>query len=401
MDLIELSEYLRGVGEEAPSSDELPAVEAEEEAFAVVFRDRPGDDRLWRDGDNDEPSPIWLSSDDLPLLPPGLQPGATVVERRTGEKALRGNWESAVHACAWYRQIAFNGPAFGIFIRQDCMFDLAEEMAPWAFPVGTVLSVGHADLLLRLAFNYLYLHEQFHHKVESLAIRLAVSERRPVYTPYWRGAYAPHRGTNQLLEEALANADAYHRFAEPRYAAVGAPPWVDPVRSARAFLVDHFRLASPGYSQAVHYLAGRAFAEGQDQLSAVVSQGAIPPPPDWSRWRFATHMLRGLFPITSSIWIVVKVGSWPVVPVSAPPLSISTKEVERLLPRLHYRRVPSEGKGSHGKWEPISGVGNKVELPQDRDIPKGTLNQIAKDLGFVNGHQLALACRGKGQLAAP
>lgn len=32
----------------------------------------------------------------------------------------------------------------------------------------------------------------------------------------------------------------------------------------------------------------------------------------------------------------------------------------------------------------------------DRDIPKGTLNQIAKDLGFVNGHQLALACRNKG-----
>ena len=69
-----------------------------------------------------------------------------------------------------------------------------------------------------------------------------------------------------------------------------------------------------------------------------------------------------------------------------------------LLPRLRYREVPGAGKGSHQKWKPISGVGNTVEIPRDRDIPKVALNSIAKDLGFVNGHQLKQACRSKGRL---
>ncbi len=110
-------------------------------------------------------------------------------------------------------------------------------------------------------------------------------------------------------------------------------------------------------------------------------------------------MLRGLFPVTSSIWVVVKPPARVIVPTTAAPLSVSTKEVEDLLPRLRYRKVPGEGKGSHQKWEPISGFGNTVEIPRDRDIPKGTLNGIAKELGFINGHQLAQACRSKGRIA--
>ena len=137
----------------------------------------------------------------------------------------------------------------------------------------------------------------------------------------------------------------------------------------------------------------------QDGPSAsLVSHGALPAPTDWHRWQWATHMLRGLFPVTSSIWVIVAPGSRPLVPTTAAPLSVSTREVVRILPRLGYRVVRGQGKGSHEKWAPVTGTGKTVAIPLNRDIPQGTLNSIAKDLGFVNGHQLALVCRTKGAM---
>ncbi len=128
----------------------------------------------------------------------------------------------------------------------------------------------------REAINYLYLHEQFHHKVESLAIRLAVADRRAVYGPYWFRVYAPHRGTDDLLEEALANADAFHRFGEPHYATFGVPPWMNAVGGIRDFLRRQFRGAPAGYRMAVDYLTTPTFAKGQDSLSAMVADAMFP-----------------------------------------------------------------------------------------------------------------------------
>jgi predicted RNA binding protein YcfA (HicA-like mRNA interferase family) len=398
VDLIELWDYLRERGEEIPPADEFPVVDPDEDAYPVQLR-VPRRGLADREQFAEEPAVIWLSDNDLSSLPEGLRIGEVVPPRPDEIDVLRRPWESGPHACAWYRQIAFNGPSFGIFIRQECMLELARAMAPFVFTPGTGLSLGHIDLLVRLAFNYLYLHEQFHHKVESLAIRIAVADRRAVYSPYWFRVYAPNRGTDDLMEEALANADALHRFAEPRYATFGVPPWMSPVDGVRDFLRDHFRGAPAGYRMAARYLTAAAFASGQDKLSAMVADAVLPVGKDWRRWEFAPQMLRGLFPITSSIWVVVKPPARVVVPTTAAPLSVSTREVEDLLPRLRYRKVPGEGKGSHQKWEPISGVGNPVEIPRDRDIPKGTLNGIAKDIGFVNGHQLALACRSRGRIA--
>ena len=398
MDVFGLWDYLRQLGETAPDRSQLPQPDAEDEVLAVVPEPKLAD-RLDPGDFSEDSSPIWIRPDDLPILPEGLRPGVVVDLPRAADTAPRGDWESEVHACAWYRQITFSGPGFGIFIRQDCMLEIAEDLAPWVFKPGTVLDLPKIDLLVRLAFNFLYLHEQFHHKVESFAIRLAVAERRAVYGSYWRNVYAVSRGSNRQLEEALANADAFHRFAEPRYARVGAPAGIDPVVGTRDYLRAHFRSAPPGYRQAFSYLTTQAFDAGKQRMASLVSKGAYPEPPDWQRWQFATHMFRGIFPVTSSIWVVVARGSRPLVPTTAAPLSISSKEVVRILPRLNYRQVPRQGKGSHQKWEPKSGSGHTVEVPFDRDIPKGTLNQIAKDLGFINGHQLALACRSKS--AAP
>jgi hypothetical protein len=54
--------------------------------------------------------------------------------------------------------------------------------------------------------SVLYLHEAFHHKVESLAIRYEIVERKRRYLPYHARVVIPllRQGSPQVLDEALA-----------------------------------------------------------------------------------------------------------------------------------------------------------------------------------------------------
>ena len=67
---------------------------------------------------------------------------------------------------------------------------------------------------MRSAFWSLYLHEIYHHKVESFGIRLQVVQGRGSYVRYKDiNVYVPLKGDDQQLEEALANAYCYHRLS--------------------------------------------------------------------------------------------------------------------------------------------------------------------------------------------
>ena len=74
-----------------------------------------------------------------------------------------------------------------------------------------------AEDLIRASFYAFYLHEQFHHKVESFALRLLVSTRTDCYRPYQSSVYVPNYRTLQCIEESLANADSIRRLNESRY----------------------------------------------------------------------------------------------------------------------------------------------------------------------------------------
>ncbi len=63
-----------------------------------------------------------------------------------------------------------------------------------------------ANTLLRTAFLLYYRHELFHHKTECLGLRLHVVEDKSSYIPYHELVYRATDGTDDQLEEALANA---------------------------------------------------------------------------------------------------------------------------------------------------------------------------------------------------
>jgi len=107
-------------------------------------------------------------------------------EENWPEQITRGDsgiWDT----CAWYQPIHFFAYDWGIYIREDCLIKLAKSISSYVDP-GALRFLGtqlFSKSVLRAAFQAFYLHEHFHHKVESFGIRLHISQGlKSKYLPY-------------------------------------------------------------------------------------------------------------------------------------------------------------------------------------------------------------------------
>ena len=167
--------------------------------------------------------------------------GAAPTSRRSP-----GNDATRPDVCAWYQPIHFHGLDWGIFIKEECLLRLALEIAAYvpSRPRTAYERRRLAKAVIRAGFSILFLHEQYHHKTESYTLRLHVVERTPRYVAYFRGVYDTLRaaGSDDLHEEALANADSFLRLSDDPYAEVARPSRrrCDPLLSgSAAFRTTH------------------------------------------------------------------------------------------------------------------------------------------------------------------
>lgn len=292
--------------------------------------------------------------------------------------------------CAWYQPIHFHGPEWGIFILDDCLRAMAIDMARFA-PQRTRSGYSSLDAqgICRMAFATLFLHEVFHHKIESFAIRLHAIEGVHCYRRYWNMVYSPltRPGAAGPLEEALANADSYQRLTEPTYARRAEG---DTRSAARDYLKWRLPFDPPGYRDAVHYLNRDDFDAGQYKLFCQIQEGTQTPSRTASDWAFAPGVMKGFFNIASDIWVVVPRGRSPLLPTFPLYRPVPTARLEsKLHAKFGYDRVPG-GKGSHVKLK--SAGRPTVMLPGNRkDVSPVVLRNTAKSLGFRDPGELLAA----------
>jgi hypothetical protein len=108
---------------------------------------------------------------------------------------------------------------------------------------------------IRAALAVLFLHEAFHHEVESFAIRLGIIENRRRDTPYTKDLFtciAPNH-PDDLLYESLARAESYRRQVRKEVYFRGVPPDVGSKRNK--WLKEWFPTLRAGYDKANPTLA--------------------------------------------------------------------------------------------------------------------------------------------------
>lgn len=305
----------------------------------------------------------------------------------------RGSWD----VCAWYQPVHFFGYAWGIYIREDCARRLAVSIA--RFMTGVHKPAGSsrvrlAKALVRAAIYAYFLHEHYHHKVECLGVRLHVVERTSRYLPYQTMVYQKTAGTDDQLEEALANADMFHRLPDEPYRS-----WLsDPVLKAlRSYLGWSFPHDPPGYKQASHFISAGKFDRGENLLHGQVKEAALTPAQPPSEWDIAPRLMQSFFSVKSDIWTVLPLGVKSNLPIKhvAPVRTCSTAEMIKLFKRNGYAQVDG-GKGSHVKL--VKAGAPTMILPERRELSPGVAKTAVRVLGDFNLRDLRELIAGRLEL---
>ncbi|OBJ37417.1 hypothetical protein A5630_04570 [Mycolicibacterium mucogenicum] len=286
-------------------------------------------------------------------------------------------------ALAWYTPIHYFGLGSAIYIRESAVMDVTEAIFNRLSPFDRE-NPDNATAASRAAMSVLYLHEAYHHKIESLAIRYEMIERTRRYLPYSERVVGPliRQGSDSVLEETLACAEMYRRFKTEKLYSYGITRLVR--KATLEMLVDWFPTLPPSYKVAGDYLSDRVFDASQRELMSQVHAASVKPARNHNEWNLAPHVTRGLFDCKRITHVLVPIGQTPVLPwigQSRPLPSISTREMLRRLKTLGWNVTPGRGKGSHIRLD--SPGKPSLTLPANREsLSPVVLKSVADALGI-------------------
>ena len=166
-------------------------------------------------------------------------------------------------AFAFYLPFHFFYPTWwGIYLLHEGVLELAQILSD--------LSEAKLDPLqyAEAARIFLFGHEQFHHEVESFATRLEVTHRRPLYKLGFEYDFSQTYGTDDCLEEALANAHGLRRL----WKAFARHPALPILRKAFG---EYIPRTPPGYRRGLEFVGSQAFEHGRCELAELRHECAL------------------------------------------------------------------------------------------------------------------------------
>lgn len=193
---------------------------------------------------------------------------------------------------------------WGIYLITERYERLAEEFLRETRPILTRKEVYAATRL------YLYEHEFFHHKAETFSSRLEVVSRKEVYLRGQHPLHENRRGTNQQLEEVLAEAYAL-RKVEKR---LRSDEWGWPKEKRAAFkdvLAEFMEDSGPPYERGPEVYKEDRFEASRNKFSEEILSWspveAVGKPE--AIWSMFGHGFRGLADVSSDVKYLVREGS--------------------------------------------------------------------------------------------
>lgn len=286
---------------------------------------------------------------------------------------------------AWYQPIHFYGEAWGIYLKEEALKIISARI--WNGLSKLSKSNAEVPQCIFAAYKILFLHEQYHHKVESFSIRSHIFLRNCTYLKYEREVFAKTRLSNPLFcrEEALCHAFARREIQSRLRGAVSKE-----VSSAAVVVLDEIIQDSTGpYVGADSLLHDSDFSLAQAHLQSQIQEGEINPTRISKDWNLDKHLID---PIISKNLIPTY-----LVPATKPRIHLPgtfeftapRKGIVRVLRNSGYIET-EEGKGSHVKFKkPGSPM---IILPKGKEISPGVVNSIAKSLS-LSQQELASAAR--------
>jgi len=274
---------------------------------------------------------------------------------------------------AWYQSIHKYGYAWGICLGEKLVRKIALEIA--TIEGNRITNLPNECVVVQLiaaATFCLYLHERFHHRVESFAIRTQIVDGRPCYLPYMRSVYRFAKLTDDLIEEALAEAESIREISNMGRFRDALHPIV--LKSTIEYLKKAIPLGPPGYRRGLSYTQDKKMESGLGFLWSQM-RGLSPKPTQPSdEWVLLGRIHDALLECRHDIWIV-KNGRHSVFPLEDSQPTCSSDDLKELLLRHGYHTISEPN-------DPIQRLKkNKKEVdihPGYKRVPHGVLKNVLR-----------------------
>ncbi|HBH51726.1 MAG TPA: hypothetical protein DDY91_07530 [Planctomycetaceae bacterium] len=282
-----------------------------------------------------------------------------------GALLTNDEWNAAFpppDALAFYLPFHFFSQDFwGIYLTVEGVQELAFEVYRLA---GGELDLKDAFFAARL---FLYYHEAFHHAVECFATRLEQIERTPLYRTGFQELFKGVFGTDECLEEGLANAFAYRKTV----AKIRRPE----LKVALRQLIEQ---SDPGYRMGVQF--ARRFSATRSRLAELNFGVCFPGRPSAreSVWETMGHLFDGISNIRGRVNYIIRRDAALLTRVGFRPFLTGKKLVEKLSEHGEVRFLKHGGSHDHYSFD-----GKRFELPRHAcDCRPGLIKGILKQIGL-------------------
>ncbi|OPY76621.1 MAG: YcfA-like protein [Syntrophorhabdus sp. PtaU1.Bin050] len=232
-------------------------------------------------------------------------------------------------------------------------------------------TVSH-ELAFQAAHLFLYYHEAFHHQTECFATRLELTHRRAFFKTGFERYYQTTFGTDDCLEEGLANASALFNC----YQKSGKSKILD------AALVKFVEGNPPGYNRGD--LIRREFVPVRCRFAEENQQISLPhlPAKNPDVWKTAPHMFDGISNIKGRVNYVIPRSS-PIAKRLPFRPCVSPNKLKEKLKELVGLEFVKQG-GNHEIWK--TSTGKRVTIPRHpRDLGRGLLRKILHEVELDMG----------------
>jgi len=280
------------------------------------------------------------------------------------------NYRPPADAYAFYMPYHLYYPHWwGIYLIAERVIELAQELRDATRPKITW------DEAFRATRLYLFKHEYFHQKAETFSAKLEVTHRERMYLEGQLPFYVRTFGTDNCIEEALAEAYAIREVER----ILRNWKWRAPARNAYMKALKHFVSQSgPGYQLGVEYADQDLFGLKQATFAEEIRHEALGmqkmPPGIWDMFNNA---FRGVGTIKSRVNYIVHANSWLSERLGLQVQRIDYQGLKRKLKKVCRCEIDRNGKGSHEIWR--TPRGQTFPVPRHPgDLKPGTLSSIVK-----------------------
>lgn len=288
---------------------------------------------------------------------------------------------------AWYQPIHYFGHAWGIYIKESAVIDLAARIyqplfkhsAPsqMTYPMSALTPSRAAAESIYAAIMILYLHEEYHHKVESFSVRNHIVTERCSYDAYKKNVYQPARSSTptSCREEAMCHAYS-RRKLRSKLSGKASPNTIHQAIS----VVDEIITQAVGpYAGADFLISDSDFEWTQSELQCQIQEGIPITVTDNLRWQHEEKLFSPLYRGKNLPCILVPITT-PLIRVPGVLQFTATSRGVVKVIRKHGYQEEKGGKGSHTKYGKAGGP--MIIIPKGKELSPGVLKSVAQSLGM-------------------